>query len=130
MRTVMAQQNVYNATNGMRPALVTSFRHVIIMLTVTVAGTAGKKAFVRGSAQQANVTFTSGATETNFHSPLQVKNLSDGTTINGSVGLPVDATGVFMYEVNTNLISWLGFDTTDLGGAVFNMDVVAGGGES
>jgi hypothetical protein len=107
MRPVSPQQNMYNPTNGLRPVQVGSYRHVVAMVTVTVAGAASTVARFRASAQEVSPAFASAATQQNFHTPVQAKNLDTGATINGSTGIPVDATGVFMYEINTNLIEHL-----------------------
>lgn len=126
MRTVSNQINLYNPTNGLRPQLVSAFRNTVVMLTVTAGGTAGAKLFFRASAQEAKPDFAAGVTASNFHSPVQVKNLSDGTTINGTTGIDITTTGTYMLEVNTNLITWLGLDVTTINGAVFNVDVISG----
>jgi hypothetical protein len=127
MRPKAPVQNLYNATNGLRPVNVASYRHVVAMVTVTGAGTAGAEVLFRATGQEAMPAFASAASASNFHTTVQAKNLSSGATIDGSVGIPVDATGVFMVEINTNLISWLGLDLTTIAGAVFNIDIVAAG---
>ena len=107
---------------------VGSYRHVVAMVTVTVAGTAASVARFKGTVQDAVPAFASAASATNFHTGVQAKNLDTGATINGTTGIPVDATGVFMYEINTNFIEWLGLDLTSITGAVFTIDVVAAAG--
>lgn len=126
----MSQTSLYNPTQGMRPQDVSSFRHVVLQVVVTAGGTAGAKLFFRASAQETPVpTFSSAATATNFHDTVQVKKLTDGSTINGSVGLDITTTGVYLIEVNTNFISWLGLQIDTINGAVFTVDVVAAGGQ-
>lgn len=127
MRPKSPQQNLYAHGIGLRPVNVASYRHVVAMVTVTVAGAASTVARFRASAQEEVPAFASAATQTNFHTPVQCKNLDTGATINGSAGIPVDAVGVFMYEINTNLIEHLGLDLTNIGAAQFNIDIVAGG---
>ena len=129
MRPVMSQTRLYDPTLGLKPALVSSYRHVVAMVTVTTAGTAASKVLFRGSAQENIVNFAAAATAANFHTTIQAKNLSDGTSINGSVGVPVDALGVTFVELNTNMLSWLGADITGINAAVFTIDVVATGGD-
>lgn len=129
MRSKSVVQNLYNPTTGLRPVDVSSFRHVVLMLTVTGAGAASTAVKFRATGQQDVPAFASAASQTNFHTPVQVKNLSDGASVNGATGALVDATGVFMFEVNTNLISWLGLDLTAIGAAAFTIDVVAAGGQ-
>ena len=107
--------------------MVGSYRHVVAMVTVTVAGTAASVARFRATGKEEMPAFASAATQANFHTPVQAKNLDTGATLNGSVGIPVDATGVFMYEINTNMIEWLGLDLTSITGAQFTIDVVAAG---
>jgi len=126
-RTVSPVQPLYNPTAGLRPVMVGSYRHVVAMVTVTVAGTAASVARFRATGMEAVPAFASAASQANFHSPVQCKNLDTGATLNGSVGIPVDATGVFMYEINTNMIEWLGLDLTSITGAQFTIDVVAAG---
>lgn len=127
MRPKSPQSNLYNITNGLRPARVGSYRHVVAMVTVTVAGVATSVARFRASVQEAAVDFAGAATAQNFHTPVQAKNLDTGATVNGTAGIPVDAVGVFMYEINTNLIEQLGLDLANIGAANFNIDIVAAG---
>lgn len=125
IRSKSPVQPLYNPASGLRPVLVSDYRHVIVMVTVTVAGAAATVARFRASGQGDVPAFASAASQANFHAPVQAKNLDNGVTVNGSAGIPVDATGVFMYEINTNFISWLGLDLTGIGAAVFTIDVVA-----
>lgn len=127
MRPKSPQQNLYAHGIGQRPLDVGSYRHVVAMVTVTVAGAASSVTRFKGSAQETPPNFLAAATATNFHTPVQCKNLDTGATINGSAGIPVDAVGVFMYEINTNFIEHLGLDNTNIGTAQFNIDVVAAG---
>lgn len=127
MRPKSPQQNLYTHGVGQRPLDVGSYRHIVAMVTVTVAGAASTVARFLGSAQESQPAFASAATGDNFHSPVQCKNLNTGATINGSSGIPVDAVGVFMYEINTNFIEHLGLDLTNIGAAQFRIDVVAAG---
>lgn len=127
-RSISPVQPLYNATAGLRPVMVGSYRHVVAMVTVTVAGTAASVARFRASGQDSVPAFASAASQTNFHTPVQAKNLDTAASINGTAGFPVDATGVFMYEINTNFIEWLGLDLTSITGAVFTVDVVGATG--
>lgn len=125
MKQISSQSNIYSNALGSRPELVSSFRHVVLMVTVTTAGSAGSKIYVRGTAQEAFPNFATSATATNFHSTVQAKNLSDGSTINGTTGIPTTSTGVFLLEVNTNFLSWVAIDPVDIGSAVVTVDLVA-----
>lgn len=131
MRSKMSLTPLYSTTLGVRPADVSSFRHVVLQVVVTTGGTVGAKLLFKGSGQETPVpNFAGASTQTNFHDGVQVKKLTDGSTINGATGLDITTAGVYLLEVNTNFISWLGLDTTTINTAVFTVDAVAAGGQN
>ena len=125
-RQVSPDSNIYNPTNGMRPQLVSSYRHVVLQVVVTSSGAPGDKLIFEGSAQEQPVPdFTLASSQTNFHTPVQVINLDDGSSVDGTIGFPLTSTGSYLFEVNTNLISWIGLNIASIGGAVFTVDILA-----
>jgi len=118
--------NIYNATDGVRPQLVSSFRHVVLQIVVSNAGAPGTVVKFNASAQNGSCpNFANPSTQDNFYSPVQCINLEDGSVVDGSVGFPLDTTGSFMLEVNTNLITWINADIASIGGATFTVDIIS-----
>lgn len=129
MRSVSNRINLYNPTSGLNPQLVSAWRHTIAMISVTVAGSAGGVLKFAASANEDAPNFGNAASRSNGYAPVMVKDLNTGTTYAGSAGYPVTATGVYIVEINTNLITWLGLILDSLNGAVFTVDIISGGND-
>jgi hypothetical protein len=123
-RVVSVLQKLFTGTTKI-PVLVSAYRHVVVQITITGAGAGGEVIKFRASGQPDKPDFDSAATQSNFHAPVMVKDLATGTTYAGAVGVPASATGVYLLEVNTNLISWLSVDNSAAATAVYTADVVA-----
>lgn len=118
--------NIYNPTDGTRPQLVSSFRHVVLQIVITNAGAPGDVVKFNASAQNGSCpNFAISSTQDNFYSPVQCINLNDGSVVDGDVGFPLDTTGSFMLEVNTNLITWISANIASIGGATFTVDIIS-----
>jgi hypothetical protein len=118
--------NIYNPTDGARPQLVSSFRHVVVQLVITGAGTPGDVVKFIASAQNGECpNFANPSTQDNFYSPVQIINLEDGSAVDGNDGVALDTTGSFMFEVNTNLITWLSLNLSGAGAAVYTVDIIS-----
>jgi hypothetical protein len=118
--------NIYNPTDGARPQLVSSFRHVVLQIVVTGAGAPGDVVKFEASAQNdESPNFSIPSTQDNFYTPVQAINLENGAAVDGNTGFALDTTGSFLLEVNTNLITWINADIASIGGAVFTVDVIS-----
>lgn len=95
------------AANGAGIAMdVTDYRHLVLALNST--SSAAMVINVQGSIQEAQPTWASAASPTNQWAYVQIINLDDQSTVNGTTGITLSGTDIAkMYEVNTNGIKWV-----------------------
>lgn len=87
------------------PINVSDFRHAIVSVAFT--GFTGTIKF-QASAKTTKPTFSSAQSATNEWEYVQIIDLEDGASIDGDTGVAVTtSTDVRLFEINTNLISWL-----------------------
>jgi hypothetical protein len=88
--------------------LVEDYRHVVV--DVLTAGATGNMK-VKVSNQDAMPDFAAPATVTNQWSYIDLKGRNDGgTTVVGTSGLTLTATGSNSYAVNTDAVRWIAVD--------------------
>lgn len=84
---------------------VSDFRHAIVSVAFT--GFTGTIKF-QASAKLTKPTFSSAQSSSNEWEYVQVIDLEDGASIDGDTGIVGSTTtDVRLFEINTNLISWL-----------------------
>lgn len=90
---------------------VGDFRHII--LSFNTASSANLTAKVQGSIAEDAPTFTSAQSATNSWDYVQIKDLEDGTSIDGDTGFaPAGTDDHRMFEVNTNGMRWITVNIT------------------
>lgn len=102
------------ATKGIN---VSDVRHIIVYIVGD--GTAASTVKAKGSIADEKPDFSAAQSRSNKWDYVQMKDLSDGSTVNGSTGVVFAADGIRQLEINVNGLSWLDFDITAIsGGAV------------
>jgi hypothetical protein len=102
---------------------VESFRHIILAIdtansfsgTIQVQGSINDQVISSGNTQGDTIppTWTNAATFSNQWSYIQLIDLQDGSTVNGSTGIVATGTDVHrLFEVNTNGLKWLTVNVT------------------
>jgi len=103
--------NAQAATGAGLALDVSNYRHIVVSigtassgnLTVKFQGSVAKDAPTWGSAQSA----------TNHWDYIQIKDLEDGSSVDGDTGFAVVGTDdVRLFEVNTNGLRWLNLNVT------------------
>lgn len=85
---------------------VASYRH--ITLAVSTTSSANMTFKIQGSISDTAPNFSTSSSGTNHWDYVELKELSSGESILGSVGVPLTGTDVVkLYEVNTNGLKWL-----------------------
>lgn len=92
-------------TGAGKAQLATDFRH--ILLSVVGSNTASFTIKFAGSMQNEMPDFNTSPSYTNQWDYVQVKDLINQNTIDGSTGLTFSANGVKNIEVNTNGLRWV-----------------------
>lgn len=93
------------------PILVADYDHVIIHLDLEDSPTATVK--VKGSVSRDLPDFSAAQANDNRYDFIQVKDLEDGSSIDGDTGVAVAGSADHrVLEVNTNHITWLTLDVT------------------
>ena len=87
-----------------------------MMLTVAGGENATATIKVVGSFQIEAPDFSQSADEDNQWSYISVRNLEDGTNIDGTVGIDLTTSGVESYLVNTPWLRWIGVVITSYTG--------------
>lgn len=95
------------AANGIGSAQqVEDFRHLVLALDT--AGSAQLVVKIQGSIQEDMPTFSAAQSPTNQWDYIEIKDLEDGTAIDGDTGLTLAGSDDHrMFEVNTNGLRWI-----------------------
>lgn len=101
---------LYNTTaaDGVGDAMyVKGRRHLILELGAS--GISGESCVVKiqASSQEDRPTFSSAASPTNSWAYIQVIDLEDGSAIDGTTGITVNADGLNRYEIQSNGATWV-----------------------
>lgn len=90
---------------------VEDFRHLV--LAIDTASSANMTIKLQGSIQDTQPTFTSAQSATNQWDYIQVKDLEDGSTIDGDTGLVLAGTDDHrIFEINVNGLKWITLNIT------------------
>lgn len=88
------------------PFCAIDWQHVV--LTLASSGSANFTIKVKGSTQDTPPDFSAAATVTNRWEHMQLKDLTDGSTVAGATGVSfAGADAVRMFEVNINRVKWI-----------------------
>jgi hypothetical protein len=94
------------ATGAATPFLVDDFTHLILALDTT--DSAALTAKIKGSIQQTAPDFTASQSPTNQWDTIQIKDLQDGSTVNGDTGFaPAGSDDHRLFEINVNALRWV-----------------------
>lgn len=100
------------ATGGVNGQLVENFQHLMLSIDMDDTPTATVK--VQGSIADEEPTWTSASDKDNQWSYIQLKDLADGSTVNGATGVSSSGSAVSrLFEVNINGLKWLNVIVTD-----------------
>lgn len=87
----------------------------VVVISLSTAGNANFTMKCQGSSRDEAPEFADAASATNPWSYIQMVNLDDGDTIDGTTGTGPTGTDINkQYEVNTNALSWICFDFTTI----------------
>jgi hypothetical protein len=90
---------------------VSDYRHIILM--VATASSANLTVKFQGSAEGSAPAFGSAQSVTNHWDYIEIKDLQDGSAIDGDAGISVAGTDdVRLFEVNTNGLRWFNASVT------------------
>jgi hypothetical protein len=91
---------------------VADYRNIILELNTTDSAAVTIK--VKGSSSKEAPNFSNAASPTNIWSYVQIKNINNGDSINGSTGIALTGTDINgQYEINTNGLSWVTLELSD-----------------
>lgn len=96
-------------SNGVGTTInVEEFDHVVFSFATDGGGTAALKVSFAGSIQDTAPDFSAAKTKTNMWDVIQVKDLEDGSAIDGDVGVSVATADDYrLFEANVNGLKYL-----------------------
>lgn len=90
---------------------VSDYRHIVLI--VGTESNANLTVKFQGSADSVAPTFSSAQSVANHWDYIQIKDLEDGSTVDGDTGFAVTGTDDFrLFEVNTNGLRWFNANVT------------------
>ena len=123
-RPLLGNNKILNAavaTGIGTPKFVGDYRH--LELTLLGIGGADGTVKVKGSMQDTMPNFAAASTSTNKWAYVELKDLADGSTIDGDTGIVVTTNVTRQFEVNTNMLRWICPDITTYTAGQFYMDL-------
>ena len=100
-----------DSTGAGKTIYVGDFRHAII--TMNTASSANLTAKVQGAISETAPNFAAAASATNAWDYVQMKDLEDGSTVDGDTGFaPAGTDDQRLFEVNINALQWLTVNVT------------------
>ncbi|NCU39995.1 hypothetical protein EOL99_03840 [Candidatus Falkowbacteria bacterium] len=98
--------HTYTVQGAQNPCFVDGFRHTELEL-VSDEATNDFTVKIAISDQEDMPNFNASASETNRWSYAQIKDLADGSSVNGATGITVSGTIHRLFEINSNKIRWV-----------------------
>ena len=98
--------HTFTVQGAQNPCFVDGFRHIELEL-ISSQATNNFTVKIAVSDQENMPNFNEAASETNRWSYVQIKNLADGSSVNGATGESVSGAINKLFEVNVNKLRWL-----------------------